>query len=92
MSRWGPQAPGEGWEGVTLTTSGGSACMSSKGVSKALESMFNTTTSSRALSRTLCKGGRMLSQSLRIPPWRGRGSLPPRHLLTSARLACTPMR
>ena len=39
---------------MTLTTSGGSACTSSKGVSKILESTFIITTSSRAFSRTLC--------------------------------------
>lgn len=57
-------------KGVTLTTSGGNACTSSKGVSKVLESTFITTTSSRAFSRTLCVGewgwGR---------PLRARGSL-----------------
>lgn len=41
---------------MTLTTSGGSACTSSKGVSKVLESTFKITTSSRAFSRTLCIG------------------------------------
>lgn len=43
---------------MILTTSGGSACMSSKGVSKVLESTFIITTSSRPFSRTLCVGGR----------------------------------
>ena len=41
---------------MTLTTSGGRACTSSKGVSKVLESKFIITTSSRAFSRTLCIG------------------------------------
>lgn len=55
---------------MTLTTSGGSACMSSKGVSKILESTFIITTSSRPFSRTLCDEGREGG-----PPLRVRGSL-----------------
>ena len=49
-------ARGGAEKGVTLTTSGGNACTSSKGVSKVLESTFIITTSSRAFSRTLCIG------------------------------------
>ena len=89
----------EAGERVTLTTSGGRACTSSKGVSKVLESKFIITTSSRAFSRTLCIGesegvaaqGPRISggegYTLRPPPCHP-GPLP----LTSARLACTPMR
>lgn len=91
---------------MTLTTSGGSACMSSKGVSKILESTFIITTSSRPFSRTLCNEGwegGTAAQSSRIP---GRGGYlgmqrvggfrrprsPVPLPLTSARLAWTPMR
>lgn len=55
---------------MTLTTSGGSAWMSSKGVSKTLESTFIITTSSRPFSRTLCVGrveGGTAAQSPKTP-------------------------
>lgn len=60
---------------MTLTTSGGSACTSSKGVSKILESTFIITTSSRPFSSTLYVGGWYGGHSSESgDPWRARGS------------------
>lgn len=76
---------------AALTTSGGSACTSSKGVSSVLESAFNTTTSSSAFSRTLCRR-RQMRAVIQSPTQQGlrgtggRGGNPP---LPSPSLGCS---